>query len=45
MTIKPNNSDEKRVKIFKDLAGVKREIVRYLFHNQNKHNCGRLRLH
>lgn len=36
MTIKPNNSDKQ---------GVKREIVRYLFHNQNKHNYGRLRLH
>lgn len=41
MTIKQFNSDEQRVKIFKALAEVKRiEILRYLYHDKNKHTCG-----
>jgi len=43
MTIKQLHSDERRVKIFKALAEVKRiEIIRYLHHQKNKdrNSCG-----
>ncbi|MEH7051415.1 ArsR/SmtB family transcription factor [Bacillus pseudomycoides] len=41
MTIKQLNSDEKRVKIFKALAEIKRiEILRYLYRDKNIHTCG-----
>jgi DNA-binding transcriptional ArsR family regulator len=41
MTIKQFNPDEQLVKIFKALAEVKRiEILRYLYHDKNKHTCG-----
>lgn len=43
MTIKQFNPDEKRVKIFKALAEVKRiEILRYLYHDNKKHTCGEI---
>ncbi|RNB80459.1 ArsR family transcriptional regulator [Brevibacillus nitrificans] len=41
MTIKLINEDEKRVKIFKALADVKRiEIVRYLYQGKKNSTCG-----
>lgn len=41
MTFKQYNLDEQRVKILKALAEVKRiEILRYLYHDKNKHTCG-----
>ncbi|MED1953370.1 metalloregulator ArsR/SmtB family transcription factor [Brevibacillus centrosporus] len=41
MTIKLISEDEKRVKIFKALADVKRiEIIRYLYHGQKNITCG-----
>jgi len=43
MTIKQNTSDDKRVKIFKALAEVKRiEIIRYLYHEKYKNSCGEI---
>jgi len=43
MTIKQNTSDDKRVKIFKALAEVKRiEILRYLYHEKYKNSCGEI---
>ncbi|GEB35394.1 MULTISPECIES: ArsR/SmtB family transcription factor [Brevibacillus] len=43
MTIKQSNEDEKRVKIFKALADVKRiEIVRFLYRAKAMHTCGHI---
>lgn len=41
MTIKPSKDDEKRVKIFKAMAEVKRiEMLRYLYHHRSTNTCG-----
>ncbi|MWV46387.1 metalloregulator ArsR/SmtB family transcription factor [Paenibacillus sp. HJL G12] len=43
MTIKPSKDDEKRAKIFKAMAEVKRiEMIRYLHRHPSSNTCGEI---